>query len=150
MSVYSDIEYIACLDHNNIVCLFLQRLSVKVYIITTFNRCIDHISFVTINNGILIHVWIWYDVKNRSWRYCNSETVTRDVFLYFCNILRLYKIKCTIEATSTLLNTYPMSFKKSSNTFLNIKCLQNKFSFRLESQSVFIVWFICYTIKSHV
>ena len=80
MSVYSDIEYIACLDHNNIVCLFLQRLSVKVYIITTFNRCIDHISFVTINNGILIHVWIWYDVKNRSWRYCNSKTVTRDVF----------------------------------------------------------------------
>jgi len=81
MSVYSDIEYIACLDHNNIVCLFLQRLSVKVYIITTFNRCIDHISFVTINNGILIHVWIWYDVKNRSWRYCNGEPVTRDVFL---------------------------------------------------------------------
>ena len=34
-----------------------------------------------------------------------------EMFLDSCNILRLYKIKCTIEATSTLLNTYPMSLK---------------------------------------
>ena len=35
-----DIEYMACLDQNNIasVC-FLQLLSVKVYIITAFNKC---------------------------------------------------------------------------------------------------------------
>ena len=34
------IEYMACLDQNNIasVC-FLQLLSVKVYIITAFNKC---------------------------------------------------------------------------------------------------------------
>ena len=40
--------------------------------------------------------------------------------------------------------------QKTSNIFfVNIKSLQNKF-LCVESQSVCIVWFICYTIKSHV
>ena len=36
-----------------------------------------------------------------------------EMFFYFCNILRLYKIKCTIQATTALLNSYPMSLKKN-------------------------------------